>query len=147
MEYFGKFSQSNCEEYDCYFDVETFLSNLNLINLPEMATSQVECLAFISGYAVFSYIKKSNGSILCRNFLTTNTSIQLNNDMDTEFLLIEFVDRDSPKYPSTSVIESAKVIFDIFSKIYCNKNLFENFYSGFPRTKLIQLAYNNRNRT
>ena len=75
MEYLGTFSQSNCEEYDYSFDVETFLSNLNLINLPEMATSQVKCLAFISGYAVFSYIKKSNGCILCKNFLTTNMYI------------------------------------------------------------------------
>ena len=105
-----------------------------------METSQVECIAFISGYAVFSYIKKSNGYLLCRNFLTTNTSIQLNNDMDIQFRLIEFVDRGSLKYPSTSVIESAKVIFDIFSKIDCNKKQFEIFYSGFPRTKLIQLA-------
>ena len=68
----------------------------------------------------------------------TEKSLQVDDDMGSQSILIELLDRRSLKYPSSHVLECIKVIFDIFSKIAGHKVQFENFYSG--RTKLVQLA-------
>ena len=47
---------SNDDEHAFSFDID--LSSLNEISLPEMATSQVECLAFVAGY-LYSLISKN----------------------------------------------------------------------------------------
>ena len=110
LEYLSTFFHSNDDEHAASFDVDSYLSALNEISLPEMATSQIECLAFVAGYAVFSYLKKS---IFCRL---------------------------SSHEPSSHVLECIKVIFDLFSKIDSHKVQFDNFYFGSSRTKLVQLA-------
>ena len=54
LEYLSTFFHSNDDEHAASFDVDSYLSALNEISLPEIATSQIECLAFVAGYAVFS---------------------------------------------------------------------------------------------
>ena len=117
LEYLSTFFHSNDDEHASSFDIESYLSALNEISLPEMATSQVECLAFVAGYAVFSYLKKSANCTLCRKFLVTEKSLQVDDDMGSQSILIELLDMGSLKYPSSHVLECIKVIFDIFSKI------------------------------
>ena len=82
-----------------------------------MATSQVECLAFVAGYAVFSYLKKSINCILCRKFLCTEKSLQVNDDMGSQSILIELLDRGSLKYPSSHVLECIKVLLTYLAKL------------------------------
>ena len=57
--------------------------------------------------------------------------------MGNQFRLIELLDRGSLKYPSSCVIDVAKIMYDIFSKIDSRKKLFESFYSGSSSTKLV----------
>ena len=66
---------------------------------------------------------------LCTVFLCTEKPLQT-----------KLLDRGSLKYPSSYVLECVKVIFDIFSKIDCNKAQFDKFYSSSSRTKLVNLA-------
>ena len=57
LEYLSTFFHPIEDENASSFDIESYLSALNEISLQEMATSQVENLAFVAGYAVFSYLK------------------------------------------------------------------------------------------
>ena len=71
----------------------------------------------MAGYAVFSYLNESNGCPMYKDFLETEKSIQVNDDIGNQFRLIELLDRGSLKYPSTCVIDITKIIYDIFCKI------------------------------
>ena len=72
------FSSGNTDnDEDSNFELEKLLTNFEQVTLPEIAISQVECLAFVAGYAVFSYLNKSNGCPMCRDFLTTRKSISV----------------------------------------------------------------------
>ena len=140
MVYLNTFSSVTDDGEDSNFEFEKLITNLEQVTLPEIAISQIECLVFVAGYAVFSYLNKSNGCPLCRDFLTTEKSIQVNDDISNQFRLFELLDRGSLKYPSTCVIEISKIMYDIFCKIDSRKELFENSYTGSSRTKLVQLA-------
>ena len=94
MEYLNTFSSGNTDnDEDSNCDLEKLITNLEQVTLPEIAISQVECLAFVAGYAVFSYLNKSNGCPICRDFLTTEKSIQVNDDIGNQFRLIELLSR------------------------------------------------------
>ena len=99
MEYLSSFYSMNDDSEDSHFEIESIISNLDQLTLPEIAISQVDCLAFVAGHAVFSYLNKSNGCSMCRDFLTTDKSIQVEDDMGNQFRLIELLDRGSLKYP------------------------------------------------
>ena len=88
MEYLNTFSSVTDDGEDSNFELEKLITNLEQVTLPEIAISQVECLAFVACYAVFSYLNKSNGCPMCRDFLTTETSIQVNDDIGNQFKLI-----------------------------------------------------------
>ena len=86
MEYLNTFSSVTDDGEDSNFELEKLSTHLEQVTLPEIAISQVECLAFMTGYAVFSYLNKSNGCPMCRDFLrlknpyrlTTTLEISLN---------------------------------------------------------------------
>ena len=68
--YINKFAENACgEESDSSFDLQLYLETLQLIPKPQIHLSQIECLTYVAGYAVFSYIKKSNACANCHNFL------------------------------------------------------------------------------
>ena len=100
MEYLSSFYSINDDSEDSHFEIESIISNLDQLTLAEIAISQVECLAFVSGYAGFSYLNTSNGCSMCRDFLTTDKSIRVEDDMGNQFRQIELLDRGSLKYPS-----------------------------------------------
>ena len=140
MEYLKTFSSVTDAGEDSNFELEKLITNLEQVTLPEIAIYQFECLAFVAGYAVFSYLNKSNGCPMCRDFLTTEKSIKVNDDIGNQFRRIELLDRGSLKYLATCVIDITKIIYDIFCKIDSRKKLFENFYTGSFPTKLVRLA-------
>ena len=89
---------------------------------------------------LYFLISKNLFFVHCAENEKSEKSLQVNDDMDSQSILIELLDRGSLKYPSSHVLECIKVIYDLFSKIDSNKVQFDNFYSGSSRTKLVQLA-------
>ena len=45
-----------------------FIETLQHIPDFQLSSSQLECLTYVAGYAVFSYINKSNKCLNCNNF-------------------------------------------------------------------------------
>ena len=91
-------------------DLEHYLTKLNEISLPEIDVSQTECLVYIAGYAVFSYLKKSSGCRTCHGLLTSDKLLEVNNDVGSQFTQIDLVDRGSLKYPSRCVVKCVKIV-------------------------------------
>ena len=87
MEYLNTFSTVTDDGEDSNFELEFFFTNLEQITLPEIGISQVECLTFVAGNAVFSYLNKSNACSVCRDFLTAEKSMQVNDDIGDQFRL------------------------------------------------------------
>ena len=85
-------------------------------------------------------LKKSNGCQSCHEFLTTNNYLEVNNDIGSEYSLIELVDRGSLKYPSPLVIESVSTLYEIFLKIDWCDRLNKEFYSGPSRSMLVEIS-------
>ena len=72
-EYLSQFAHTDCtteQQFIC--DADFYINRLNDALLPELDVSQIECLIYVAGYAVFSYFKKFNGCRTCHDFLTTN---------------------------------------------------------------------------
>ena len=111
VNYINTFAENACgEESNSSFDLQLYLETLQLIPKPQIHLSQIECLTYVAGYAVFSYLKKSNACADCHNFLTTEKQIEVVNDMGSQFILNELLDRGSLKYPSIAVSECAKIV-------------------------------------
>ena len=104
------------------------MHKLNETPLHDFEFAQIECLIYIAGYVVFSYFKKSSGCLSCHNFLTTNKPLEVNNEVGSQYTLIDLADRGSLKYPSHSVVECLFIFYETFLKIdnrdLSKKNLF-----------------------
>ena len=78
------------------FDYEFVTSEIINIANPVFDNSQIECLNYVAGCAIFSYLKNSKECRDCNDF--SPKDIQVFND--TGFSMIEFLDRGSLTYPS-----------------------------------------------
>ena len=137
-EYLKSFADDNVEERHSEIDLEYFTDELLDITNPIFDNSQIECLNYIAGYAVFSYFKQSSECSVCHDFLTSPRDIQINND--TGFSLINLLDRGSLKYPSENVYQSVVTMYEIFIKIDNHPNLSRRFYEGPCRRKLVDIS-------
>ena len=115
-EFLNKFA----DNYDCLtleqLDIEHYLTKLNEISLPEIDFSQTECLVYIAGYAVFSYLKKHSGRI-CYGLLTSGKFLEVNNDVGSQYTLIDLVDRGSLKYASRCMVKCVKIVYETILQI------------------------------
>ena len=137
-EYLKNFAEDDNEQTHIEFDFEYVTNELNNIADPVFNTSQIECLNYVAGYAIFSYLNKSTDCRDCHNFLTSPKDIQVLND--TGFSMIELLDRGSLKYPSELVYQALIIMYEIFLKIDNHSNLSTLFYQGACRGKLVQLS-------
>ena len=67
-EYFKSFADDNVEERHLEIDLEPFTDESLNITSPVFDNSQIECLNYVAGYAVFSYFKQSSECFVCHNF-------------------------------------------------------------------------------
>ena len=86
------------DDIECYIDeitldIKPYLTKLNEISLPELELSQIECLIYIAGYAVFSFLKKFNGCHSGQDLLSSDKYLEVNNDVGSQHILIDLVDR------------------------------------------------------
>ena len=132
------FSEDENEEVQLKFDFEFVVNEIKNIPNPVFDNSQIECLNYIAGYAIFSYLKKSTQCRDCQKSLTSPKDIQVMND--TGFSMIELLDRGSLKYPSEIVYQSVLIMYEIFLKIDDHSHLSKIIYEGSCRKKLVQLS-------
>ena len=137
-EYLRKFSEDENEEVQVEFDFEFVVNEVKNISNPVFDNSQIECLSYIAGYAIFSYLKKSTQCRDCQKFLTSPKDIQVMNDRG--FSMIELLDRGSLKYPSEIVYQSVLIMYEIFLKIDDHSHLSKIMYERSWRKKLVQLS-------
>ena len=133
------------DDIECYndeftLDIEPYLTKLNEISLPELELSQTECLVYIAGHAVFSFLKKSNGCHSCQDLLSSDKHLEVNNDVGSQHILIDLVDRGSLKYPSAYVVKCVVIMYETFLMIDTCDSLSKAFYSGQSRSLLVSIC-------
>ena len=69
--------------------LQYFLETLLYISNIQISPSQLECLTYVAGYAVFSYMKKTNKCTNCYNILTTDKQFELLNDVGSQYILVD----------------------------------------------------------
>ena len=72
-------------------------------------------------------------------FLTTDKEKEIINDIGSQYILIDLLDRCSLEYPSIAVIECV-ILYTTFVKIANSTILCKNFYVGPCRSKLIRIS-------
>ena len=112
--------------------------------------SAIECnlqvlqsLAFIAGYSVHQYLKRSQPCRICRDVLTIERDL-LVDEVDTisKFKLLDLSDRGGLKYPSEVVLESIVTAWKIFTCIENDSELMKMFVKGPCRKVLVDLSMN-----
>ena len=82
-EYLRTFSEDNGNnDMQLKIDFEYFTNEIAKTHSPIFDQSQIECLNYIAGYAVFSYLKRFQHCIDCEIFLTCPKEIEIYNDMN-----------------------------------------------------------------
>ena len=117
--------------------IYNFTDELLDITNPIFDNSQIECLNYIAGYAVFSYFKQSSECSVYHDFLLLQKIFKL---ITIGFSLINLLDRGSIKYPSENVYQSVVTMYEIFIKIDNHPNLSRRFYEGPCRRKLVDIS-------
>ena len=74
-------------------NLEYFTNEISNIDSPIFDYSQIECLSYVAGYAVFSYLKLFPHCTDCQIFFTSPKDIEVDND--TGFSFIDLLDRGS----------------------------------------------------
>ena len=129
--YLNTFVENDTEQgVDSNLELSHYLETLLIIPDFQISSSQLECLTYVAGYAVFSYMKKSNKCLDCQNFLTIDKHLELVNDVGSQYILVDLLDRGSLKYPSLAVIECVNTIYETFIKIDTSEILCNKFYIG-----------------
>ena len=114
---------SMCQVSELGYFSETSISVKKLFDrLPDIEsieydTQTLQALAFMSGYAVHQYYKRSNKCSTCLHFLTIDEEFLLDHSEDSKYQYLEFVDRGSLKWPSDVVLEAVVMLCKIFVAI------------------------------
>ena len=72
--------------------------------------------------------------------LTENKEMEIEEPFESEYRLIQIIDRGSLKWPSSDVIYAIITLWKLFSSIESPPSLFDSFITGPPRSILIQLT-------
>ena len=87
-----------------------------------------------------AYYKHSTKCQSCLLFLTENKEMEIEEPSDSEYRLIQIIDRGSLKWPSSDVIDAIITLWKVFSSIESQPSIFNNFITGPSRSILIQLT-------
>ncbi|KAI6658203.1 Transposable element P transposase [Oopsacas minuta] len=94
----------------------------------------------IAGYSVHAYYKHSTKCQSCLLFPTENKEIEIEGPSDSEYRLIQIIDRGSLKWPSSDIIDVIITLWKVFSSIESQPSIFNNFITGPSRSILIELT-------
>ena len=96
-------------------------------------------MAFVAGYAVHSYFKKSK-CVSCLQVLSEPKLLEIDEPKESKYVLISLLDRGSLKWPSDCVLEAIISLWKIFVKIEQNDHLMQTLIAGPSRKIIIQLT-------
>ncbi|KAI6655366.1 hypothetical protein LOD99_2201 [Oopsacas minuta] len=133
-------SSSYDQDSHASFSLEMHLSAIQGYSGIELNKQILQSLSFIAGYSVHAYYKHSTKCQSCLLFLTENKEMEIEEPSDSEYRLIQIIDRGSLKWPSSDVIDAIITLWKVFSSIESQPSIFNNFITGPSRSILIQLT-------
>ncbi|KAI6655342.1 Transposable element P transposase [Oopsacas minuta] len=132
---------SSCDQDShASFSLEMYLSAIQGYSGIELNKQILQSLSFIAGHSVHAYYKHSTKCQSCHLFLTENKEMEIEEPSDSEYRLIQIIDRGSLKWPSSDVIDAIITLWKVFSSIESQSSIFNNFITGPSRSILIQLT-------
>ena len=126
QEFIQSFSSLDSLDSSSEVDLDPFLSAISDLSAIECSFQVLQSLAFIAGYSVHQYMKRSQPCRICRDVLTIERDLLVDEpDATSQFKLLELSDRGGLKYPSEIVLESIISTWKIFICIENDRELME----------------------
>ena len=135
-------SFSSIESTDCNIeiDLDPFLNTISDLSTIECDILVLQSLAFIAGYSIHRYFKCSQPCLICRDILTLEKDLFIDDMSLSQFKLLDLSDRGSLKYPSEMVLECIVIVWKIFVNIENDDELLILLIEGPSRKILIELS-------
>ena len=131
---------SSFKEDELNINLDMFIPILEVQETVEPPLSIIQSMAFIGGYAIHSLLKKSKERCPdCLIFLTEDKVIEFV-DYESAYKLIEILDRGSLKWPSQPVLDVILKIWNIYTSIESDSDLFNKLLTEPSRSILVRLT-------
>ena len=121
-------------------NLEPFLPKLQDISSITLDNQTIQSLAFIAGYCVHQYIKKSQNCPCCRDFQTIDKELLFDPDETIIYRLIDVMDRGSLKWPSDSALNSIILVWRILITLKQCEDVWSLFVNFKPKKTLIEIS-------
>ena len=93
---------------------ERIMNQLPDLEAIDYDTQTLQALAFMTGFAVNQFYKRSNKCPICLDYLTTDKEFMIDLPKDSRFAYLEIVDRGSLKWPSDTILRAVVYLWKIF---------------------------------
>ena len=120
--------------------IEELHNQLPLLETIEYDSQTLQALAFMAGYTVHQYYKRSAKCSACLNFLTIDKELLMEQPQDSRYAYLKIVDRGSLKWPSDVILDSVVILWKIFVSIDNNKSLLLVLAQGSSKQILVSLG-------
>ena len=118
-------------------DVQLVLDEIGDLTFIECSLQTIQSLAFIVGYGVHKYMKRTQPCHVCIDLLTIDKDFIFDEDSQPEFRLLQLTDRGL-KYPSEFILESIVTLWKTLIAIESKDNLMAILMQGSSRKILVE---------
>ena len=112
-------------QVDTSLNLEHYLSQIQDTEDIDIDVNTLQSTVFIAGYAVHTYLLKSQNCSECRLALTEEKDLQIEEAPDSKYKLVQIIDRGPLKWPSNEVIDAILILWSTFRKIENSHKLWE----------------------
>ena len=121
-------------------DVKLVLDEIDDLTSIECSLQTIQSFAFIAGYGVDKYMKRTQPCHVCIDLLTIDKDFNFDDDSQPEFRLLQLTDRGSVKYPSEFILESIVTLWKTLIAIESKDNLMVILMQGSSRNILVEVT-------
>ena len=121
-------------------DVQLVLDEIDDLTSIECSLQTMHSLAFIVGYGVHKYMKRTQPCHVCIDLLTIDKDFNFDEDSQPEFRLLQLTDRGGLKYPSEFILESIVTLWKTLIAIESKDNLMAILMQGSSRKILVEVT-------
>ena len=121
-------------------DVQLVLDEIDDLTSIECSLQTIQSLAFIAGYGVHKYMKRTQPCHVCIDLLTIDKDFIFDEDRHPEFRLLQLTDRGGLKYPSEFILESIVTIWETLIAIGSKDNLMAILMQGSSKKILMEVT-------
>ena len=100
QEFIQSFSSVDSVDFNCEVDLDPFMNAISDLSGIECSILVLQSLAYIAGYSTHQYLKRSKLCHICRDLLTVDKDLIIDDLSISQFKLLDLSDRGSLKYPS-----------------------------------------------